>query len=119
MLYLVVHWALGSSPCICLLVHHSLSLYSTLLVHHSLSLYILICLLYNGTLLYYIIHFNIQRIIHYSNTAYFLEYCNALNDGFVAELNALMKYSYCDVFFVKLTGKSVDELWNAYKAHYE
>ncbi|GMY38591.1 pathogenesis-related protein 17 [Fagus crenata] len=52
-------------------------------------------------------------------TAYFLEYCNALNDGFVAELNALMKYSYSNVLFVKLTGKSVDELWNTYKAHYE
>jgi hypothetical protein len=37
----LVHWALGSNPCMYLLVHHSLSLYSTLLVHHSLSLYII------------------------------------------------------------------------------
>uniref|UniRef100_A0A2N9GAW3 Uncharacterized protein n=1 Tax=Fagus sylvatica TaxID=28930 RepID=A0A2N9GAW3_FAGSY len=52
-------------------------------------------------------------------TAYFLDYCNALNDGFVAEVNALMKYYYSDSFFVKLMGKSVDELWIDYKAHYE
>ncbi|KAL5788180.1 hypothetical protein ACOSP7_005129 [Xanthoceras sorbifolium] len=54
----------------------------------------------------------------YEITAYFLEYCNGLKDGFVAELNAFMEYSYRDDFFVQLLGKSVDDLWNDYKSLY-
>ncbi|KAJ7967528.1 Basic secretory protein [Quillaja saponaria] len=49
-------------------------------------------------------------------TAYFLDYCEDLSDGFVGDLNALMKDSYSDDFFVQLLGKSVDQLWNDYKS---
>lgn len=35
----------------------------------------------------------------YAVTAYFLEYCNELDDGFVAQLNALTKDYYTDEFF--------------------
>lgn len=52
----------------------------------------------------------------YVVTAYFLDYCNGLRDGFVAELNAMMKDHYSDDFFVKLLGKSVDQLWSDYKS---
>lgn len=51
-------------------------------------------------------------------TAYFLEYCNDLKPGFVANLNALMKYSYSEAFFVQLLGKSVHQLWGDYKLAY-
>ncbi|KAL5855436.1 hypothetical protein ACOSQ4_005238 [Xanthoceras sorbifolium] len=55
----------------------------------------------------------------YEITAYFLEYCNGLRDGFVAEINSLMEYmNYSDDFFVQLLGKSVDDLWNDYKSQY-
>ncbi|XP_056159479.1 uncharacterized protein LOC130135117 [Syzygium oleosum] len=54
----------------------------------------------------------------YAVTAYFLDYCNDLKHGFVAELNALMKDSYSEAFFVKLLGKSVHELWRDYKLAY-
>ncbi|XP_030469664.1 uncharacterized protein LOC115688071 [Syzygium oleosum] len=51
----------------------------------------------------------------YAVTAYFLEYCNGLRDGFIADLNAMMRYYYSDAFFVQLLGKSVYELWDDYK----
>ncbi|XP_056163453.1 uncharacterized protein LOC115686372 [Syzygium oleosum] len=51
----------------------------------------------------------------YAVTAYFLEYCNGLRDGFIADLNAMMRYYYTDAFFVQLLGKSVYELWDDYK----
>lgn len=51
-------------------------------------------------------------------TAYFLEYCNDLKPGFVANLNALMKDSYSEAFFVQLLGKSVHQLWGDYKLAY-
>ncbi|KAL5788178.1 hypothetical protein ACOSP7_005127 [Xanthoceras sorbifolium] len=55
----------------------------------------------------------------YEITAYFLEYCNGLKDGFVAALNAFLENStYSDDFFVGLLGKSVDDLWNDYKSQY-
>ncbi|KAL5857817.1 hypothetical protein ACOSQ3_005275 [Xanthoceras sorbifolium] len=55
----------------------------------------------------------------YEITAYFLEYCNGLKDGFVAALNAILENStYSDDFFVELLGKSVDDLWNDYKSQY-
>ncbi|KAF2294614.1 hypothetical protein GH714_013693 [Hevea brasiliensis] len=52
----------------------------------------------------------------YDITAKFLEYCNALKNGFVAELNKKMKSAYSDQYFVDLLGKSVDQLWSDYKA---
>lgn len=54
----------------------------------------------------------------YAVTAYFLDYCNGLKHGFVAELNALMKDSYSEVFFVELLGKFVHQLWRDYKLAY-
>ncbi|XP_030469665.1 uncharacterized protein LOC115688072 [Syzygium oleosum] len=54
----------------------------------------------------------------YAVTAYFLEYCSGLRDGFIADLNAMMKYYYSDAFFVQLLGKSVYELWDDYKLQY-
>ncbi|GAB4856583.1 hypothetical protein Ancab_014500 [Ancistrocladus abbreviatus] len=54
----------------------------------------------------------------YDVTAYFLDYCNSLRDGFVAELNKKMRDGYSDSFFNDLLGKSVDQLWSDYKAKY-
>lgn len=51
----------------------------------------------------------------YAITAYFLDYCNGLKNGFVAELNKLMKGDYSDEFFPMVLGKTVDELWMDYK----
>lgn len=39
-------------------------------------------------------------------TAYFLEHCNSLQDGFAAAFNWLMKDSYSDDYFVQLLGKN-------------
>ncbi|XP_010908301.1 uncharacterized protein [Elaeis guineensis] len=54
----------------------------------------------------------------YDVTARFLDYCDSLKSGFVAQLNAKMKNGYSDDFFVELLGKTVDQLWNDYKAKY-
>ncbi|WJX21201.1 hypothetical protein P8452_10663 [Trifolium repens] len=54
----------------------------------------------------------------YDATARFLDYCNGLRNGFVAELNKLMRNGYSDQFFVQLLGKTVDQLWKDYKAKY-
>ncbi|KAJ4837472.1 hypothetical protein Tsubulata_013184 [Turnera subulata] len=54
----------------------------------------------------------------YSVTALFLDYCNDLRNGFVAELNKKMRETYSDNFFVELLGKPVDQLWREYKAKY-
>ena len=51
-------------------------------------------------------------------TARFLDYCNGLKNGFVAELNKKMKDGYSANFFVELLGKTVDQLWSDYKAQY-
>ncbi|OVA02045.1 Uncharacterized protein family [Macleaya cordata] len=51
-------------------------------------------------------------------TAHFLDYCNSLRSGFVAELNSKMRTGYSDNFFVELLGKTVDQLWADYKAKY-
>ncbi|PIA27048.1 hypothetical protein AQUCO_08300022v1 [Aquilegia coerulea] len=51
-------------------------------------------------------------------TARFLDYCSSLRAGFVAELNAKMRTSYNNTFFVDLLGKTVDQLWSDYKAKY-
>ncbi|ERN02255.1 uncharacterized protein LOC18430360 [Amborella trichopoda] len=54
----------------------------------------------------------------YDVTAYFLQYCEGLRQGFVADLNAKMKDGYNVGFFQDLVGKSVDQLWSDYKARY-
>lgn len=54
----------------------------------------------------------------YDVTAKFLDYCNGLRNGFVAELNKKMKTGYSAQYFVDLLGKTVDELWTHYKAKY-
>ncbi|XP_030440381.2 uncharacterized protein LOC115662372 [Syzygium oleosum] len=54
----------------------------------------------------------------YDITARFLDYCNGLRNGFVAELNKKMRTGYSDSYFVDLLGKSVDQLWKDYKAKY-
>lgn len=52
----------------------------------------------------------------YDVTARFLDYCNGLRNGFVAELNKKMRDGYSNDFFVDLLGESVDQLWSQYKA---
>ncbi|XP_076921608.1 uncharacterized protein LOC143583088 [Bidens hawaiensis] len=52
----------------------------------------------------------------YDVTARFLDYCNGLRGGFVAELNKKMRNGYNNGFFVELLGKTVDQLWAEYKA---
>ncbi|MBA0818703.1 hypothetical protein Gohar_021248 [Gossypium harknessii] len=54
----------------------------------------------------------------YDVTARFLEYCDGLRNGFVAELNKKMRSGYNAGFFVELLGKTVDQLWSDYKAKY-
>ncbi|XP_014512939.2 uncharacterized protein LOC106771466 [Vigna radiata var. radiata] len=54
----------------------------------------------------------------YDVTARFLDYCESLKSGFVAQLNQKMKTAYSDQFFVDLLGKSVDQLWKDYKDKY-
>ncbi|XP_004496932.1 uncharacterized protein [Cicer arietinum] len=54
----------------------------------------------------------------YEVTARFLDYCDGLRNGFVAELNKMMRSGYSDQFFVQLLGKTVDQLWTEYKAKY-
>ncbi|KAK7343493.1 hypothetical protein VNO77_12277 [Canavalia gladiata] len=54
----------------------------------------------------------------YDVTARFLDYCDSLKNGFVAQLNNLTRTGYSDQFFVQLLGKSVDQLWQDYKAKY-
>ncbi|RLN17201.1 uncharacterized protein C2845_PM02G10770 [Panicum miliaceum] len=55
----------------------------------------------------------------YDVTARFLDYCGSLKPGFVAQLNAKMKDGYSDDFFAQILGKSVQQLWQDYKAKYE
>ncbi|OWM64813.1 hypothetical protein CDL15_Pgr028530 [Punica granatum] len=54
----------------------------------------------------------------YDVTARFLNYCDGLRNGFVAELNKKMRTGYNVSFFAELLGKSVDQLWSDYKAKY-
>uniref|UniRef100_A0A0C9S800 TSA: Wollemia nobilis Ref_Wollemi_Transcript_12531_1084 transcribed RNA sequence n=1 Tax=Wollemia nobilis TaxID=56998 RepID=A0A0C9S800_9CONI len=54
----------------------------------------------------------------YDVTAYFLQYCESVSSGFVANMNAKLAGGWNVSFFNDLTGKSVDELWNDYKAKY-
>ncbi|KAI8532734.1 hypothetical protein RHMOL_Rhmol11G0236600 [Rhododendron molle] len=50
--------------------------------------------------------------------AHFLDYCEGLKSGFVAELNKKMRTGYSGNYFVELLGKTVDQLWSDYKAKY-
>ncbi|KAI4342031.1 hypothetical protein MLD38_026693 [Melastoma candidum] len=52
----------------------------------------------------------------YDVTARFLDYCEGLMQGFVAELNKKMRTGYSADYFNQLLGKSVDQLWADYKA---
>ncbi|XP_077216533.1 uncharacterized protein LOC143851092 [Tasmannia lanceolata] len=52
----------------------------------------------------------------YVVTARFLDYCNSLRDGFVADLNVKLRTGYSVDFFVELLGKTVDQLWSDYKS---
>ncbi|XVF45055.1 hypothetical protein PTKIN_Ptkin02bG0175000 [Pterospermum kingtungense] len=54
----------------------------------------------------------------YDVKARFLDYCNSLRNGFVAELNKKMRTGSSDKYFVDLLGKTVDQLWSDYKAKY-
>uniref|UniRef100_A0A7C8Z7C8 Plant basic secretory protein (BSP) family protein n=1 Tax=Opuntia streptacantha TaxID=393608 RepID=A0A7C8Z7C8_OPUST len=54
----------------------------------------------------------------YGTTARFLDYCESLMPGFVAQLNRKMRDGYSDAFFQDLLGKPVDQLWSDYKAQY-
>jgi len=54
----------------------------------------------------------------YAVTAYFLQYCDTVASGFVAKMNSKLQDGWDLAFFNDLTGKSVDELWNNYKAKY-
>ncbi|KAK3007668.1 hypothetical protein RJ639_014310 [Escallonia herrerae] len=54
----------------------------------------------------------------YDFTARFLEYCEGLRSGFVAELNKKMRHAFNESYFEDLLGKPVDKLWEEYKAKY-
>ncbi|GLJ24737.1 hypothetical protein SUGI_0472890 [Cryptomeria japonica] len=54
----------------------------------------------------------------YDVTALFLQYCDSIRSGFVADINAKMASGWDLGFFNDLTGKSVDQLWSDYKAKY-
>ena len=54
----------------------------------------------------------------YYVTARFLDYCDGLKRGFVAEMNKKMRKGYSKHYFIELLGKSVDQLWSDYKAKY-
>lgn len=49
-------------------------------------------------------------------TARFLEYCEGLRGGFVAELNKKMRIAYSEHYFIDLLEKPVGQLWDEYKA---
>ncbi|KAJ1402887.1 hypothetical protein SESBI_27724 [Sesbania bispinosa] len=51
-------------------------------------------------------------------TAHFLNYCNNIKNGFVADLNNKLKTGYSENYFVELLGKPVTQLWSDYKAMY-
>lgn len=53
----------------------------------------------------------------YSATAYFLEFVERRHPGFVAKLNGrLATQTYSETVWHSLTGKSLSQLWSAYKA---
>ncbi|GLJ24694.1 hypothetical protein SUGI_0472610 [Cryptomeria japonica] len=54
----------------------------------------------------------------YDVTAYFLQYCESISSGFVANMNTKLASGWDVGFFNDITGKSVDQLWSDYKAKY-
>jgi hypothetical protein len=54
----------------------------------------------------------------YEVTAHFLNYCEDIKNGFVADLNTKMKTDYSESYFNDLLGKPVAQLWSDYKAKY-
>ncbi|KAE8781549.1 PR17d precursor [Hordeum vulgare] len=54
----------------------------------------------------------------YDVTARFLDYCDSLKPGFVAEMDGKLKGGYSDDYFMQILGKNVDQLWSEYKAKY-
>ena len=52
----------------------------------------------------------------WEHTARFLDYCNGLKNGFVAELNKKLKDGYDEKYFVQILGKTVKQLFADYKA---
>ncbi|KAF8672390.1 hypothetical protein HU200_049595 [Digitaria exilis] len=54
----------------------------------------------------------------YDVTARFLDYCDSLQSGFVALLNAKLKDGYSEDYFVQILGKNVQQLWQDYKAKF-
>ncbi|RCV42346.1 hypothetical protein SETIT_9G209200v2 [Setaria italica] len=54
----------------------------------------------------------------YDVTARFLDYCDSLRPGFVAQLNAKLKDGYNEDYFVQILGKNVQQLWQDYKNKY-
>ncbi|PNX61110.1 basic secretory family protein, partial [Trifolium pratense] len=54
----------------------------------------------------------------YDVTARFLDYCDGLRNGFVADLNKKMRNGYSDQYFVELLGKMPDQLFTDYKAKF-
>jgi hypothetical protein len=54
----------------------------------------------------------------YDVTARFLDYCDSLQPGFVAQLNAKLKDGSSEDYFLQILGKNVQQLWQDYKAKY-
>ncbi|XP_027364765.1 uncharacterized protein LOC113871870 [Abrus precatorius] len=54
----------------------------------------------------------------YEVTAQFLNYCDGIKNGFVADLNNKMKSSFSESLFSELLGKPVTQLWSDYKTMY-
>ncbi|KAL8541502.1 hypothetical protein ACS0TY_002680 [Phlomoides rotata] len=54
----------------------------------------------------------------YGVTARFLEYCDSLRPDFTPDFNNKMRYVYKEEYFQDFLGKTVDQIWNEYKAKY-
>uniref|UniRef100_A0A0E0M938 Uncharacterized protein n=2 Tax=Oryza punctata TaxID=4537 RepID=A0A0E0M938_ORYPU len=54
----------------------------------------------------------------YSVTARFFDYCDGVEPGFVADMNGKLEDGYNVDYFVQITGKTVQQLWQDYKAKY-
>lgn len=54
----------------------------------------------------------------YDVTAYFLQYCEGLQAGFVRSMNAKLATGWDVSYFQDLLGQTVDQLWQSYKQKY-
>ncbi|THF94073.1 hypothetical protein TEA_018407 [Camellia sinensis var. sinensis] len=54
----------------------------------------------------------------YNVIARFLDYCDSIRNGFVAELNKKIRNGYNADYMVELLGKTVDQLWSDHKTKY-